>query len=206
MDENNGKRGFLFAIIGVVTLIVAVVGATYAYFSATATSDQYSGKTLSVNLSKPTVELVSNTGQNGQGLIPIYDGTVSGHPTQLPTAVSAAKNCVDKNEYTVCHIYKVTINNTGDDATTIDTSVSLNKGGSTYLKWASMTGANTFGTIQPTLLGDDVDLAGKGSVTQYFVVYLSNTGDNQTTDDSGKTYTGTVTITASTGSQIQAEF
>lgn len=206
MEENNKKKGLLVSIIAVCLLVVAVVGATYAYFTASVTSDTFTNKTLDVKLSKPTVELVSDTGSKGAGLIPIYDGTVAGHDSQMATAVSAAKKCVDKNGYTVCHVYKVTINNTGVDATTIDTSVSLNKGGSTNLKWASMSNQTTFGSIEPTLLGDDVTLAGSGNSIQYFVVYISNTGNDQTTPDSGKTYTGTVTVTASTGAQIQAEF
>ena len=45
-----------------------------------------------------------------------------------------------------------------------------------------------------------------GSVTQYFVVYLKNTGADQTSADSGKSFTGTVTVTASTGAQIEATF
>lgn len=204
--NKNKKKGYLFAIIGVFTLIVAVAGSTYAYFVASATSDAFTGKTLDVKISKPTVEIVSGTGTKGSGLIPIYDGSVAGHDSQMATAVSAAKNCIDKNGYTVCHVYKVTIANSGADATTIDTSVSLNKNGATNLKWASMSNQNTFGSIEPTLLGDDVTLAGSGSVVQYFVVYISNTGADQTNPDSGKNYTGTVTVTASTGSQIQAEF
>ena len=45
-----------------------------------------------------------------------------------------------------------------------------------------------------------------GSVTQYFVVYLQNTGGDQTGADSGKTVSGTVTVRASTGANIEAAF
>lgn len=214
MNENN-KKGYLFAIIGVCTLVIAIAGSTYAYFVASSTSGSVSGKTLGVGLkippqtgdtNSPGISLVSATGTKGNGLIPIYDGTVTGHTSQMSTAVSAAKNCVDSNNYTVCHIYKVKIMNTGSDTISVDTTVSLNKGGSANLKWASMTNANTFGSIEPAKLASGVTIAANGTSEQYLVVYLNNTGADQTTADSGKNYSFTVTATASTGQQVQATF
>ena len=35
MDENNRKGpGIFYAVVGVATLVVAIIGATFAYFSA----------------------------------------------------------------------------------------------------------------------------------------------------------------------------
>ena len=40
MDENNRKGpGIFYAVVGVATLVVAIIGATFAYFSATATNN-----------------------------------------------------------------------------------------------------------------------------------------------------------------------
>mgnify|MGYP003312611361 CR=1 FL=1 len=35
--ENNNGRGIFYGVIGVATLVVAIIGATFAYFSATVT-------------------------------------------------------------------------------------------------------------------------------------------------------------------------
>ena len=76
-----------------------------------------------------------------------------------------------------------------------------------------MTGRNALGTVNLTTgtLATGVALPAKannvnGSVTQYFVVYLQNTGGDQTGADSGKTVSGTVTVRASTGANIEAAF
>ena len=40
MEENNRKgSGVFYAVVGVATLVVAIIGATFAFFSASATND-----------------------------------------------------------------------------------------------------------------------------------------------------------------------
>ena len=51
-----------------------------------------------------------------------------------------------------------------------------------------------------------LDLGAGSTLEQYIMVYLKNTGADQTSTDAGKTISGTVTVTASTGSQVQATF
>ena len=82
IENNNNNKGvskqLMFAVVGVALLVIAVAGSAYAYFVASATSDGgVSGTTLNVKLDKPTVTLVSAKATGG--LIPIYDGTVTGH-------------------------------------------------------------------------------------------------------------------------------
>ena len=213
-EENNQEKRMnkplIYAIAGVALLVVAVSGSAYAYFSASASNtNAITGKTLDVKLSIASLKQVSK----GTGdLIPIYDGTVAGYTTnQLTTAVSTTNDCVDKNNYTVCQVYELVINNGGTNATTVDTEVTVS--GSTGIKWAKMTGRNTLGDVNLTTgnLATGIALPAKtgstnGSITQYFVVYLQNTGSDQTTADSGKTIKGTVTVRASTGANIEAEF
>ena len=105
MIENNNNKGvskqLAFAISGVALLIIAVAGSAYAYFTASATSDAFTGSTLDVKLDKPVVTAVTADGAKGAGLIPIYDGSVDGNTTnQLTTAVSNTNKCIDKNGYT----------------------------------------------------------------------------------------------------------
>lgn len=210
MIENNNKgvsKQLMFAVAGVALLVIAVAGSAYAYFTASATSDAFTGSTLDVKLDKPVVTAVTADGDKGAGLIPIYDGTVTGHDSQLSTAVSSTNKCVDKNGYTVCKVYSVSIHNSGKTATTVNFSVSLTSTG-TNVTWAKMNSATEFGSLKGSdnVLASNVGLAGGATVTKHFVVYLKNTGDNQTSTDAGKTISGTVTVTASTGSQVQATF
>ncbi len=210
-EENNQGRGYnkplIYAIAGVALLIVAVAGSAYAYFSASATSDAFTGTTLDVKLGKPTVTLKSATGTQGAGLIPIHDGSVSGHTNQLTTATNSTNNCKDKNGYTVCQIYEISISNNGSTATTVDFQINLTSAPAN-VTWAKMSAVNTFSALKGSdnYLEKNVALAGNGNVKKYFVVYLKNTGADQTTADSGKNISGTVTVTASTGANIEASF
>ena len=150
MIENNNKgvsKQLMFAVAGVALLVIAVAGSAYAYFTASATSDAFTGSTLDVKLDKPVVTAVTADGAKGAGLIPIYDGTVTGHDSQLSTAVSNTNKCVDKNGYTVCKVYSVSIHNSGSTATTINFSVSLTSTG-TNVTWAKMNSATEFGSLK----------------------------------------------------------
>lgn len=206
-EKKKVNRPLIYAILGVTILILAVSGSAYAFFTASATSDAFTGTTLDVKIDTPVVKLVSSTGEKGAGLIPIYDGSVSGHDEQLTTATNSTNKCVDKNGYTVCKIYKITITNGGATDTTINTTINLTAN-DTNITWAKMAGENTFGSLKGSdnTLATGTALAGSGSVTQYFVVYLKNTGKDQTTTDAGKTFSGTVTVAASTGDTIEASF
>lgn len=206
-EKKKINRPLVYAIIGVTLLVVAVSGSAYAFFAASASNtNSISGKTLDVKLDIGSVTKVSS----GSGdLIPIYDSSVSGHTSQLATAIT--KDCVDSNGYTVCQVYKVTVTNGGSNDTAITTKISV--AGPTNIKWAKMTGRNALATgtgidnLTSDTLSTDVAVKANGSTDLYFLVYLKNTGSNQTAADAGKNITGTVTIEASTGgAQIEATF
>ena len=140
MDEKK-KIGYTIALV--LLIIIIVVGATYAYFSATAKSDNdIKGGTLDVSLGL-SVKKVSATGSKSENLIPIYDGTISGYASQLETAAQSKYNCIDKNDYTVCQIYEITISNTGANSISTNTTITFNKNNVNNLKWAGMSDANT---------------------------------------------------------------
>lgn len=211
MIENNNNKGvskqLAFAISGVALLIIAVAGSAYAYFTASATSNGgISGTTLNVKLDKPIVTLFSTKATGG--LIPIYDGTVNGHTSQLSAAATATNQCVDKNGYTVCKVYKISVTNSGTTATTVNTTLNLNNGGVANIKWARMTSSTVVDTTLPTnsTVSTGKELGAGATLEQYIMVYLKNTGADQTSTDAGKTISGTVTVTASTGANIQATF
>lgn len=207
MQKSRSKYNLnlMYAILGVSALIISVAGSTYAYFSASVSANnKVTGGTLDVSLDLKVDKVSRGDGK----LIPIYDGTVTEHPSQLSTAATAENNCVDKNGYTVCHIYKITITNNGNADIDVDTTIALT--GNTNIKWANMTDSTTVTTIHENTessLATDTHLTESGGNAElYFMVYLKNTGANQTTTDSNKTFNGNITVTASTGDKIQAEF
>ena len=55
MNENNNGRGLFYGVIGVATLIVAIIGATFAYFSVSASITNNS------DIAGSTVELSDTT-------------------------------------------------------------------------------------------------------------------------------------------------
>ncbi len=210
----ENKKKIIYAIALVILLIVIVVGATYAYFSAIAKSDNdIKGSTLDVSLGL-SVKKVSATGSKSDNLIPIYDGSISGYASQLETAAQSKYNCVDKNNYTVCQIYEITISNTGANSISTDITITFNKNNVNNLKWVSMSDANTVvsnGTHTitnnvPDTIASDTMINGKSDNTKlYFMVYVNNTGKDQTEQDKDS-FSGIITVVATSGDKITAEF
>jgi len=142
MEGNNRrKQGLFFGIVGILTLIVAVIGATFAYFTATETvEDQISGNAASINFSLTVAKAVNTDVSNG-GLIPMTNGMVE-------AAVSNASGngvCVDNNNNAVCQIYRITVANSGTAGMFLDGFVNLTGGAPngpsqnpTNMRWAQV--------------------------------------------------------------------
>ncbi len=117
MDENNGK-GIFYGVIGVATLIVAIIGATFAYFSASKTdttiqgaanTDLASGLTISVSKVKWT-DTDSNVSDK---LVPAKFGKES---TQIGTEEvnkALTKKCISGG-FTGCHVWRIEAKSTQD--------------------------------------------------------------------------------------------
>lgn len=223
--NNTNKSGLIYAIVGVAVLIVAVAGSAYAYYSATA-ADTSTVKGTAGGGAAPILDVAkaSATGPRGEMLIPI-------DATSLDTAAKATSKCVDKNGYTVCQIYKVTITHQTNVKTSYDISLSIPKVSTMpSICAAKMSNENTVTTISntdknPVLIGTDViknaasgaitprdisgsicspkDMTNKSTVTCYFMVYIKN--DTSAQKDSGA-FTGTVTAVGSNGAEVKAQF
>jgi len=122
-QRNNGK-GVFYGVIGVATLVVAIIGATFAYFTASASNNTViTGNMATVKLTL-AVEKVVTVDEDKGGMIPMSNGMVE-------AAVNNAKNevCVDDNGNAVCQVYKITLTNSSSAGQFVDGYVSL-KGGS----------------------------------------------------------------------------
>lgn len=115
MENNNNGRGIFYGVIGVATLVVAIIGATFAYFSATAVSNN------GINLGTTTIDLdMVNEKRNfrtdmipvdatGNDRFKLYPGLIS---TEEETAGTKGEGtCTDNDGNAICGIYEFTIFN-----------------------------------------------------------------------------------------------
>lgn len=118
MSEKS--KGIFYGIVAIATLIVAIVGATLAYFSVFASSPENA-----VGLKSKIINIVYADGQNiilPEELIPsAYDYVVTSY--ESPT--ENRERCIDDNGYEICAVYEFSIENSADD---IDLEMYLNIG------------------------------------------------------------------------------
>ena len=146
---NNATNTFNL-IIGIATLLIAILGATFAYFSATAQSAEndvtvksayvsisYDGgteiqasnlipATLNVAMKKYQKEIYAMD-ENGVSVIKPYDPTVDGEIiTDYDTyANDVNRKCVDAKGKEVCYVYQFTIESDGAEGETTDIIASI---------------------------------------------------------------------------------
>lgn len=124
MNENNNNkgRGIFYGVIGVATLVVAIIGATFAYFTAAqnAGNNVITGNMANIGFNL-LVEKVVDPGVTS-GMIPMSN-------TMVEAASSKATGtCTDDNGNAVCQIYKITVTNTSTASMFVDGYVALTGG------------------------------------------------------------------------------
>ena len=122
--KNNG-RGIFYGVIGVATLVVAIIGATFAYFTATAQGgeNEITGNMASITFNVE-VEKVTTVDEIKGGMIPMSNSMVQ---AAVAHSGSGENNgaCVDDNGNAVCQIYKATVTNTGSASLFVDGYITL---------------------------------------------------------------------------------
>ena len=208
MNENNNGRGLFYGVIGVATLIVAIIGATFAYFSVNASITNNS------DIAGSTVEL-SDTTITGT-LTRETPSTVSMVPlktTELEKGITGegGQQCIDANGAKVCDIYTLTINNTSKAPVSLAGKLTITATDMADLRWSllesptSATGATAKEVSDTVIVANELLAAKTGTKTYYFVIWFNETEENQNTQ-AGKSYTGTVSFTAANGGKITAQF
>lgn len=209
MNENNNGRGLFYGVIGVATLIVAIIGATFAYFSVSANITNNNG------ISGDTVN-VSDTTITGT-LTRVTPSTVSMVPLKtedLQTGITGADGkgqCIDENGAKVCDIYTLTINNASSAPVSLAGDLTITATDMTDLRWSllknttSAEGAIAKEVGNTEIVANELLAAKTGEKTYHFVIWFNETELNQNAQ-AGKSYTGTVTFTAANGGKITAQF
>ena len=114
MDNNNG-RGIFYGVIGVATLVVAIIGATFAYFSASISSDENAITTNTTVLELTYTEGAQNMRSD---LIPVNaignESVFKVYPGVDTTKTSGKGTCRDDVGNSICSVYSFTIGNPSD--------------------------------------------------------------------------------------------
>ena len=203
-NENKKGRGIFYGVIGVATLVVAIIGATFAYFTATQTNDNtITGNAASINFGLK-VERAETTDQTNGGLIPMSN-------TMVEKAVSATTPCKDDNGNSVCQIYKITLTNQSSASMFLDGYVTLTNAtatgtstddtsATTTMRWAQVfKNGSTYSTGGTTTLNADKELtltsldnAGDATGMSKDKIYNSAGGDylDTVTDSENTTFAG----------------
>ena len=223
MEENNRKGpGIFYAVVGVATLVVAIIGATFAYFSASASDNtNITGNTAQAGGVNLEITPVTTTGTNMVPLNLLGDDMKTAPTTgdQFADAIGATKgaSCVDSNGNNVCQVYSIKVSNQSTTST-IQVRGTLNLASeATNMKWQLLTNATSteraaFATIVGTGTAGDITvggntggtgaaaasqtLAANADATYFVLVWLEETGSAQEAADANKTFKGTVNFEA----------
>jgi len=143
MKNDNKARDIFYGVIAIATLIVAIVGATLAYFSVTANSANGA-----VNATAKIVSIEYNDGQQvsaqAKNLIPatldvvkkVYERNIKSidSSTLDSNAEITANACIDDNSEEVCSTYRFTVRS--DVTKEITAALKNEHNGFTYLGYA----------------------------------------------------------------------
>ena len=183
MEENRKGTGVFYAVVGVATLVVAIIGATFAYFSASATND---------------TDVTGTTAKGASLAIAITRESATGTEKNMIPMLSS---CIDANGNTVCQVYKITVTNGSEDiGINVKGTMNLANTGKN-MKWQVLTDATHVDAdattvaqgTEGTIVANQA-LTAKGTHDFYLVIWLDETNAAQDADDAGKTFTGTVTF------------
>ena len=140
MKNDTKGRDIFFGVVALATLIVAIIGATLAYFSITASSNEGA-----VNATAAVVSIEYNDGQQvtaqADQLIPstlsvvqtVYEARFK-DATNIEKPEDAANICIDSNGRQVCSAYRFTIRS--DIERTVTALLNNEENGFTYLSYA----------------------------------------------------------------------
>jgi len=232
MEENNRKGpGVFYAVMGVATLVVAIIGATFAFFSATATVDGDAIGGSTENLAGALSVTVNKVDLGGVGTGVGQAATDNLVPTDITGATAENINtaltakCV-ADGYTGCHVYKITAKSTANVSAatlTLDTLTVSGDALKDKTSWKYVIYKGSSDTVATNIVvdtasfevteGNEVTIhnaamnAGTDYV-YYLMVFVADKDESQNADNNSNvvgTYTGTVSMNAA-GGEVRATF
>lgn len=130
MEQKKQKyniNNIFYGVIGVATLMISIIGATFAYFTATATNNTtIKGNMATINFDVKVTKMTVQDESRG-GLIPMSNNMIEQALTKN-AAVAGKGICVDDNGNAVCQVYKIAVINNSTASMFVDGYVSLSGG------------------------------------------------------------------------------
>ena len=225
--DNNKSRGIFLGVLSVATLIVSIIGATFAYFVANASGNENTVQAGGADVSG-TLKLDEDVSGIKNNMIPVSGDVMKQSFVQTGTGATAKCAGISKTEegsenptvYNLCSTYVFTLKNTASIPQTVYASLESTKNDFTNLYYCIYEGENSIDTVTVACgavpaVGDTEGVRAKNifnvtlpagsvetpSTAKYsLVLYINETGGDQTSNDSGATYTGTLKVTSSDGS------
>lgn len=221
MNNNNNGKGIFYGVIGVATLVVAIIGATFAYFAASTNSANNAVSAASSTVSALQLSEVKDGIK--ANLIPIDETN-----TKFPSKVGlTSDSCKDDNKNNICSTYQFTVTNPNEQAQQVYFYLEPSSNTFTNLHYTIFKGTPTTYNVKGEQVTDggkaangsvvvkDTQLTlnsttrisldnlsqvlpAKGSATYTIVLWIHETGGDQTTSDAGKSFAGGVRISTGT--------
>lgn len=144
MGENKNKNinNIFYGVIGIATLMIAVIGATFAYYTATASNNVITGNMATIDFDLQVAKVLFTDDANG-GMIPMSNNMME----QALTKNASTKGiCVDDNGNAVCQVYKITVANESTASMFLDGYVTLTGGSGAPEDYETTDDASTAGT------------------------------------------------------------
>ena len=201
---DNKKRRLMYVIVFIVSLLVAAISGTFAYFQASATDNA----TVGGNIAEFKLGIAVNKVTTDGDLQPILDSS-------LETALS--NSCVIDGDAVVCQIYEITVTKNGTSPVTFEGIVNLSKDGSDSvidnIRWRRLNDNKTINSsyaqnsYSASNLFSSYTLGTGTSKTKtfYIVVWEGLADENDESNDTGN-YIGQVTFRTSDNQKITAKF
>ncbi len=189
MENQRGQSIFL-SVVGVATLLVAIVGATFAYFSITVQGNEQAS---SIVVNTAVVGNVVFTDGDNVSISEIYPGWSA---TKHFTVANTTEGATDLISYAIfLNVTTNTITSVADGAFKYTLTGTTSKGGTTI----ALTDQVVPSTTGDNELSDAGVLNGVDTHSYTFVITLAETGSDQNAAQ-GKAFSGVLKVDVAPGS------
>ena len=122
MEENKKGMNVIYPVLGIATLVVAIIGATFAYFSAERTADLQGGtiaEAAGLVLDVKSVTYDPTFASTGSNIVPLNLrlGDTEGKDTVDQFDLAMTNKCRDSLGNNICEVYKISVTNQSESNT-----------------------------------------------------------------------------------------
>ncbi len=207
MDNKYNK--LIIILLFAFGIIFTIIGATFAYFAASANSgvNDISGSSYRLDMSLDVTSIRSGD------LVPTADNLID-------TSLAGNYKCVDQRNYGLCSLYKLRFTNNSTAETMVGylktssatyTTTNLryrlydeNYNSVSYIGTVGIS-ANMMNYFKSGANNVSVTIPANSTKDYYLVIWLHDIGENQLVDQD-KSYTGIISFTSQNGGTVSSSF